>query len=142
MPVSQARRFRARRAKLGGVLMGGRVVEDHFDFGIYRFGDGDLAKILKEKRTGCGTVACVAGFCPAVFPRSWSWGSGHFPLFFGMDIRMAAMICNPGDELIGSKVLISSGPFRGKSFDQVTARDAGKALLSLNNKRLPKWAVE
>lgn len=43
---------------------------EKFDYSIW---------VIAEKKRGhlCGTVACAAGWCPAVFPRQWQWFDDH-----------------------------------------------------------------
>lgn len=146
--VSQARRFRERRAKLARHLMSGDVVEDHFYLGTWLSGDGRrLRRAILDGKTGCGTTACIAGHAPMVFPRSWQWvsdrdggppverrgGDGsvtsEFADFFGVHVFVAEELLLPGGTAwIGRR--------------RVTARLAGETLLRLNESPPPRWAIK
>ena len=121
--TSQSKIYRARRTKLATFLRSGAWVEDHFDIATWTQGDpGDLPRLQQENKTGCETTACLAGFCPLVFPQSWEWApkicaerppklrkggasgeDGHssvldFSNFFGLDLIEAEILCTEQPE--------------------------------------------
>lgn len=145
--VSRARRYRERREKLARHLMSGELVEDHFDLNNWLGGGSanEFTRAMREGRLGCGTVACIAGHAPVVFPRSWVFAKGShsypklrrgsenyiaqgFSRFFGMKHSVAISLCYP------------HGPAWG-GIRRPTARQAGEKLLSLNTEPLPSWAA-
>jgi hypothetical protein len=89
----------------------------------------------------CGTKACVAGWCPVAFPRSWEYnrcgapllivrgftssGSGisvrDFALFFGLDTEEAQQVC-------------LDGPEDAKDRTDVKAHESARQILRFNAK--------
>lgn len=134
--ASQERIYRDRRAKLAAFLRT-PFVRRHFNLGdwvhpgeaVGRDEDGNLdlervkrVLLRKEKPPPhCGTTACVAGWCPAVFPRAWEWtgeygyphlkkDAGYLPTqdfatFFGLTHDEAGVICLPGSNPYGSTAI-------------------------------------
>lgn len=126
---SQAKVYRERRAALAKALRSKRVRE-HFYWGMWFRMDRRIlnkkgmtsmekvkdavARLLGKKKSfkDCGTTACVAGWCPILFPDHWVQSDSGYPSlkpeyegqrtmdainsfakFFGVPFDKAAAIC-------------------------------------------------
>lgn len=86
------------------------------NFNLRTFFSGNLDGLydIADGRHDCGSTACVIGWCPIVFPRSWTFAcfGRHIPNlkkspdldqyhqfseFFGINLDTTYTICHPMD---------------------------------------------